>query len=211
MAPKPEDVDQATPPGDTTPAPVNPRDVALQAIATKAIYEAVGKNLRTLRDEAPDAVFERGDRFSVRSPLDRKVKLGTVSASDPKVEAKIVNQAVFDQWVLDNHPDDCVDVDVVAATDAELLAVLREHAPHLIRTDVKPAEWVAPTVIKLSAAAGEPVSQHNEMDDQAPPAVEILEKKSVLTIDVEDDALEHVAELWRASRVDPFHQLPAAS
>lgn len=210
MAPTTPGADSDPTPSDVGALALNPRAVALQLLATKAMADATAARMATLRKAAP-TFFEGGDRLAVNSPL-TEARLGTVTATDPKPEARIVDRDAFNDSMRTLWPEACQTVTVLSDAVDEIAEVLRVHAPHLVTDELQPAEWAVAAVLKLSATAGQPVGPNGEFDP-APKGVEVRIADSVIQIrlDKNTNVVDEVRKLWQASKVNPVGELPAAS
>lgn len=138
--------------------------------------------------------LERGTRLTARSPLSG-TKLGTVWVTDPDPAATVVSRSELDGWLAATYPEKTRET----ITDtAEALAVLREHAPHLIGSEVP--DWARNEVVKASDSAGVPVGPGGEADV---PGVELRAKNPVVSQRLTTGAGEEIAELVRAGYIDP--------
>ncbi len=95
-----------------------------------AVLEARVKDAKAAARASIENRYADGDKVTVRSPLD-EVKLGTVYRTDPDPRWEI-----HDRNALAAHlaadPANLEYVDEISGSDEAVLAVLREHAPHLL-------------------------------------------------------------------------------
>ena len=187
-------------------APVpSPREAA-QRFAVAAAFEKIAKGqLAELRNDVAPLVFEPGDRLVAKSPADPSVKLAAVTATDPESTAKVTDPEAFHQWMRDNYPDRCEERDLLVGSTAQVIDALREHCPadvlaRLVTTDVVPRDWATAEVLTLTKTAGAPVGPGGEMDENAPPGVELEQKPSVVQVRLEPGAVEHVRQVWDNAR-----------
>ena len=193
-------------------ATVNPRDAALQLVAAKVLAAHAAQAEKAAREEADKSMaFQPGDRLTVTSPLDRTVRLGKVTMSDPEEEAIIFDEEVFVEWMVANHDDQCHDVAYLVGSQDEVIAALVAHCPpevvaKFVTTDREPTPQARNAVLKLSAKEGNPVGPDGDADN--PPAgVGMRVKPSRLTVSPEKGAIGPIVELWRARAVDPLQAI----
>ena len=187
----------------------NPRDAALQFAVTKAVADHATAAMKTLREDA-NQVFMPGDRLVVTSPLDRRVRIGTVTATDPEDEAVVVDEAAFTEWMTEHHGDQCETTGELIGSTWQVVAAILNHCPpdvadSLVRTSLKPTAQARNAVLKLSAKAGVPVGPGGEVD--GPPGIEIRQKPSTVQVRLAEDAMDTVFELWQQRAVEPLRAL----
>ena len=101
------------------------------------LQTAVVKRLKTIVDDTRAiamAELEAGD-------MKRPRGLGSVSLSEEKTTAKVTGREAFEAHCADTYGSDCVTVDVTGPLE-EVLAVLAEHAPHLIGERTYVPAWM---------------------------------------------------------------------
>lgn len=174
-------------------------ELALKVAALK-VFSDYAKTAYDKSREEIGRQMGRGDRLQVRSPLDESLKIGPISKSDPKPTARVEDLRVLTDWFIQNHPDLTGTGYEVAGTQTEVVAVLFEHAPHLLRRvrEIKPD--ALSELRKASAALGQPIGPGGEADV---PGLVVETPDPVVSCKPDPDmALPAVVELFRAGRLD---------
>lgn len=96
------------------------------------ISGAVAEADRETRSAARD-LMRKGDSLTCWSPLDATKKLLRTSMSNPKPVARVVDEAALDEWIRETYPDKVDTRETVVGTEAEVVKVLRKHAPRPFR------------------------------------------------------------------------------
>jgi hypothetical protein len=180
---------------------------------TKAIADHTAARMKTLREDAPE-VFLPGDGLPVVSPLNRRLKLAKVTATDPKPEAVVTDPDELRDWFLENHDDRCEDVDQLIGTTAQVIDALRQYAPaeildQLVTTERTVPDYEVKNLLTRSAGTGQPIGPGGEVDENAPRGVEVRDKPSNVQVLLTEGAIPHILELWQAGLVDPLGLPPA--
>lgn len=143
--------------------------------------------------------LKRGDRLTITDPLNDRVKIGTVSKTDPDDTAEVSDREAFTAWMAENYPEQVRQAVRVTGTADEVAAVLAVHAPHLLsapRTEVR--DWAQGAVLKRSANAGAPVGPGGEVDV---PGVKVVPGKSGLQVRPNAQAEQVITALWQSGRL----------
>ena len=150
---------------------------------TNSIHEklilqtAVVKQLKAITDEtraAAQDALEPGD-------MKRPRGLGSVSLSEPGVKAKVVDDDAFAAH-CEGTGEATVSVAITGPIE-EVLAVLDEHAPHLICEKTYLPDWLIKQEL-AKAEAGETV-----------PGVEVSETAPRLIVRTKDEAMKEAAAI----------------
>lgn len=171
------------------------RQVVLIA-AVKAALNAEDKAVRALIKAAlPPGSKATG--FDPRDPDDDARGFGTATMSDPDKTTEITDEAVFEGWVRTMYADRLGERYVFGPA-AEIAAVLREHAPHLIEThrDVIGEELRAEALRLAANGLSVPGARYGK-----PP--------SVLTVRVHGHGHATAAALLGTAAPVPLRALPA--
>lgn len=172
-------------------------DLVLRAAALKAISDYTAARYKDARDELAKTMG-RGDRKIARSPLDDTSKLGAVYVTDPKPQALITDQQALTDWMVEHYPDATETGYEIAGSDAEVIAVLFEHAPELLR---RVRRVNADHMRELRAGAvslGTPIGPGGEVDI---PGIEVHRPDGVVTCRPDDEAMHAVVALFKAGRL----------
>ncbi|MGW5514657.1 hypothetical protein [Nocardia africana] len=119
----------------------NLSDEELAARATVlAAFEGYVKTQRTAHRAELTARMGPGSKITAFNPADDTLTLGTVNMSNPDPVAYITDKDEFEAWCRVTFPDPLETWTEIDATDAEVIAVLRKHAPHLVivHNSIKP-------------------------------------------------------------------------
>lgn len=138
-------------PATIGPERLQPEVVALmlRAVATEAL-----KNLDVVKAELPE--YKDGQRLTFRSPLDDR-KLGLIYRTDPDPEWRVSDrEALLDH--LGEFSGNWEKTLEIVGDEAEVLGVLEEHAPHLIKETRFIPEWVVEAALEASKEANEAVA-----------------------------------------------------
>ena len=141
------------------------------------LQTAVVKQLKTIVDETraqAQAELEAGD-------MKRPRGLGSVSLSEPGVTAKITDDAAFTAHCVATG-EATVAVEITGPME-EVLAVLDEHAPHLIGERTYLPEWLVKQELDR-AESGEDI-----------PGVEVSESAPRLIVRTRDAAMVEAAQI----------------
>lgn len=176
-----------------------------RAVLNAAVLTWMQKQLKTGVDEArllADGLMKKGDTISARSPLD-DTKIARVSKSDPKRRALITDRAAVEAWINERYPDKLVERTEITGPMPEVLAVLRAHAPHLVTDRKSVPDWAVNELLLKAEKAGAPVGYGGELDDHAPPGIEVSTPDGVVSVTLDKaNADEAIRALWDAHLVD---------
>lgn len=142
-------------------------------------------------------ILTQGDRLIARSPLDSS-KLGAVYMTDPKPQCRITDETALTDWMVEHYPELTESGYEVIGSETEVVAVLFEHAPHLLR-QIRRVK--ADDMRQLRAAAitlGQPIGPGSEADM---PGMEVHTPEGVVTCKPADTAFQSVMDLHRAGRL----------
>jgi hypothetical protein len=111
-------------------------DVSLDELSARVtllsdLAKAVAEQRETHRTELYRRM-PRGSKITARDPQDELITLGTVSMSNPQVEAYITDSAAFDAYCRQEYPDK-VEPWVEYTDPVAVAALVAEHAPHLLK------------------------------------------------------------------------------
>lgn len=204
----------ATPEAQPVPEAPTPRDTALAFIVTKAFGDAAKAADKHLRSIAPDAFLE-GDRVVVPSPYDRRMRLGTVTMTNPAPVASIdvASEDAFTAWMAERYPDQVEEsCRILPGSMAAAIAVLVEHAPHLLdEPEVRVRPWAREAVLKASVAEGKPVGPGGEVDQDAPPGVTVHKPAGTPQVRMNPEAMPVIGQMLRDGTIDYMKALPGSS
>lgn len=176
-----------------------------RAVLNVAILTFLQKRLAgdvdTIRGHA-SSLMKKGDTLSARSPLD-DVKIARVSKSDPKKRATVDDRKALEQWVTDRHPEKLMERGEIVGPMPEVLATLREHAPHLVADKKSVPDWAVNELLLKAEKAGVPVGYGGELDEHAPPGITVTNPDGVLSVVLDKTNAEAaIRALWDARLVD---------
>lgn len=103
--------------------------------ARAATLAALAKYVAEQRDRHKAELAARmpaGSKITGRHPLDDTKSLGAVTMSDPKPEAYVTDHDVFDAYCRATWPNKVETWMEVDPDHPDVIAVLRDHAPHLL-------------------------------------------------------------------------------
>lgn len=153
-------------------------------------------------DEARVALEETmtpGSRVAAMSPLDRRVKLGSCTLTEPKNETSIVDQEAFLEWVSRHYPDKVKPDFEYAGTREQIVVALYDagHRDLLKLVSVVDTEFVRKLRID-SSEMGYAVGPEREMDI---PGVKVKAADPVLRCLPGKRAKAEFAEIVRSGAV----------
>lgn len=181
-------------------------DLALKVAALKVVSDYTKEAYDESRKRIATAM-ERGDRKMARAG---GVKLGAVSMSDPKPVARITDEQALTSWVLDNYPDAMESGYEVIGSLREIVDVLFEHAPHLLRKVARvDQDWLKAVRLE-SAKLGAVVGPGGEVDV---PGLEVFTPDPVVSCKPSEEALPAVVELFRSRQLslESLGELPGGA
>jgi hypothetical protein len=169
---------------------INARPHEIDALFWGAL-EAAAKVEKAAEKGLIGSGYRNGQDQSFRDR--RGMKLGEIRRSDPDPEWRLVDRAAFEADVRAKHPGVVQKrLEIVPGKEAEVLAVLAEHADHLLRDVEYIPEEVVTDALAHSADTGEaagpgiewvePVGSLGVYPDKA--AVEFLRKAMHGELDV---------------------------
>jgi hypothetical protein len=166
---------------------VNVRDLALSLITLSYAHKQVGGALKDHREQGKGALIPK-ESVAAISPLDGTV-LGTITRTSKDPIAVVTDESALMGHIHEHDPDGLEDVDVVAATVEQVVAVLKEHAPNLVESDVRIRPYALNEALK-SALAGKPV-----------PGVEVRPQEGTVNTYPAADAGAAIEAVIRSGRV----------
>lgn len=157
----------------------NLSELAQQQAVLKAIYDAIGKQIKTTKADMQTALEESGAR-SVDAELPDGTKVGTVSRSTAKTTAQVVDQDLFLKWVQ-AHAKDNVTTRLV--------------------TEVRPA-YITALLAQMTAAGSTEAADMATGEVLEVPGVEIRAGRSLThSVRLADGGAEAIAEAWREGKL----------
>ncbi|NUR80746.1 MAG: hypothetical protein HOQ21_09920 [Dermatophilaceae bacterium] len=142
-------------------------------------------------------ILEKGSSVTLYSPLG--MKIGKALRTDPEPVAEVTDPAALDAWLREKYPDQVVPVETISDDLDAVIAFLKEHAPHLVRTVEVVAERMVPDVLAASEIAGQPMGPDGELDV---PGVVVRKPDGVLQIRLDKSAREAIGEMWTAGLIN---------
>ena len=176
--------------------PTTQHDLVTRVAILKVIADYTKDRYDELRAEAGDAMGQ-GDRTIARSPLDQS-KLGAVYVTDPKPVCRVTDLAALTDWMCEHYPLLTDQGYEICGSDREVIDVLFEHAPHLLR-QVRRIKADDMRELKAGAVAlGQPMGPGGEADV---PGIEVEQPPGVVTCKPTETAFQSVMDLHRAGRL----------
>jgi len=176
---------------------VSTDDLVLKAAALKTISDFTKDRYDETRAEL-SGVMNRGDRLIARSPLTEE-KLGAVYMTDPATTCRVSDIPALTEWMTEHYPELTENGYQVIGSEAEVVAVLFEHAPHLLR-QVRKVTGEALSELKAACVSlGTVMGPGGEADV---PGLELQEPEAFVACKPAETALQSVMDLYRAGRLD---------
>lgn len=166
-------------------------DLALKVAALKVLSDYTARCYEQARIEAV-RTMKRGERLVARSPLDDSQKIATIPLSDPKHVATVVDEDALTDWMGEHYPESVTSGYKVIGSQAEVIAVLFEHAPHLIKRTRAVQLEALHELKRTSATLGQPVGPGAELDV---PGLKVTLPDPVLTCRPTDEAFDIIRDL----------------
>lgn len=88
---------------------MNLRELALQEATLKALADLVKDRLAEVRSQMQsglDAAEKDSGTRQIAASLPDGTAVATLSLTDPKPEARVIDEAVFKAWVIDHYPSE---------------------------------------------------------------------------------------------------------
>jgi hypothetical protein len=184
-------------------------DAGLEALVLAVLEKRVKERIASAKAIA-GADIEDGQKRTFRSPLDES-KLGLIWRTDPDPTWKVTDRAALCK-ALEDDPANVEYVDDIAGTEAEVIDVLAEHAPHLLaRIERVKAEAIIAAVARVANGETplpgiERVKPRGSLvvrpDKNAGPAIERMVAAGLLTWD------GRLLELPAGASAEPSQPVP---
>ncbi len=156
----------------------SPSSIAVDLFALKILGVVVREGTAD-RKAVATATMKKGDSIAARVDVDgRDVKLGKVTMTDPQPVARIADRDALDEW-LTKHVEGAVIERPAFGPDAEVAAVLNEHAPHLLTFVAEVAEWARSAALSKAEAA------HRAGSKPLAPGIEVTTPDGVVSVSKE--------------------------
>lgn len=191
--------DATTPTAASVPEPLDHTLLRLGVLTT--LQGRVSDAVNTTR-EAVHAALKKGATEPVTHPDDDTREIATVSVTKPKAVATAMSTSALDAWIMENHPAKTETHTKILGSEADVIAVLKEHAPYLLDEVVVVPAWARNELLTKSAAVGEPMGFGGEVGEHAPPGIHVSTPDGQLRVKLAPTAVEVVDELWISGRVD---------
>ena len=181
---------------------LSPLDRAVLRVAVLTVIQGrVAEAVDTARAEVRNATH-KGDSLTAVHPAANERPIAKVTHSTPKKRAEVYDRPAVDAWILANYPDKAETNTKVIGSQADVLDVLREHAPFLLEDVKEVRDWAVNELQLKSAAAGEPVGYGGEIGELAPPGIRVSTPDGTLRVTVAANAAEVVDQLWIDGLID---------
>lgn len=132
---------------------VDVRDLSLGLVAMSYVHKKVGAALKERREGGITSLIPE-ERVAAISPFDGSV-LGHITRTKKDPVARVADVSALMAHIHETTPEGLEDVDVIAATDDQVIAVLREHAPHMLDSEVRIKPYALNEALKLALAGKE--------------------------------------------------------
>ena len=197
---------------DTTePAEPTPRDVALRRLALLTALKDRVVEAEKQAYAAASTHLGKGDTSTIVNPANPEEVIVKITKVRGRKRADITHRGDVEKWVVANYPGKTETKTVVNGSQADVIAVLREHAPFLLEEVTEVPAHAVNELCLLSAAAGEPVGFGGEIGEQAPPGIEVVEHGVTVRVLRQPGGQDVVARMWRSGAVslDELLALPS--
>lgn len=161
------------------------KDAAAREAVLKALHDAIGDELKSVRAEVQAGMDEAKDTAGVRqiaASLPDGTVVAKISLTDPTPAAQVTDPVAFTAWVRDHHPDKN--------------AIMRRFV-----VEVRPATQVA-LLAEITAAGVAQWCDEETGEVHAVPGVEIRPTRSRShSVRFEKAGREQVARAWQAGEL----------
>ncbi|HEY8590826.1 MAG TPA: hypothetical protein VIL55_14870 [Naasia sp.] len=190
----------------------DPRAAAERLAYLTALGDLV-KGEVALQREAVNGVLRRSEAQPVEHPVTGAI-LCRVRKSNPKATttARITDHVALTEWITREYPERIQVRPAVSENTDAVLAVLAEHAPHLVDLVTTVPEWATDEIVRKSVTAGTPCGPDGQADV---PGIAVETREGTPSVSVADkapDFLLQVAELATSGRLTldgTLRELPA--
>lgn len=164
---------------------IHPLPPEVEALALKALESRVTAQIKLTKTEFGQHYID-GRKETFRSPVD-DAKLGQVWRTDPDPEWRITDRNALREH-LETYPGNVVAHLEVVGDDAEVLAVLDQYAPHLLKEVTNVPEEVFQAALQESRETGQAVA----------PGIEKVKPGGVLVVKPDKDAARAIEGMVRS-------------
>lgn len=173
-------------------------DLLLSVAALKVLSDLTKERYDEMRARA-EAQLEAGDRRVVRSPVDG-AKIGEVYRSDPKSVPVVTDDEALTEWMVAHYRDQTETKYDVIGTHEQVVAVLFEHAPRLLKPRRVVKQVARQRLIQDATVLRQPVGPGGEVDV---PGIEFVQNSnSYVACKPDTDAVLAIFQLHRAGLLD---------
>lgn len=188
---------------------LSPRDAALLKLGVLTVLKnRVTEAERDARNVV-SGLLAKGDNSTVANPVNSGQAIVEVNKSKPKSRATVESRRDVEAWIRSNYPGKAETKTVVIGSQADVIDVLREHAPFLLDEVSEIPDYVVNELVLKAQAAGEPVGFGGEIGEKAPPGITVSAPEGTLRVIVQDGGADIVDEMWAAGVVDLDGQIVA--
>lgn len=174
-------------------------DPLLSVAALKTLSAHSKERYDQMRSEA-EALLNPGDRRVVLSPLDG-TPLGEVYRAKPETQASITEEPALVDWLTNHGYNDRVASSYkVVGSAAEVIDVLFQHAPRLLKRVRSVTSDARKELLANSKAVGQPIGPNNELDV---PGISVAATgPTYVACRQSDDALRTFYDLITSGRIE---------
>lgn len=170
--------------------------LVLRAATLKVISEFTKGKYDEARGQLA-ALMHRGDRLISRSP-EGNAKIGAVYMTDPDPQCRITDGQALKQWMFQRYPELCENGYEVIGSEKEVINVLFEHAPHLLRRIHQVSSDALRELRAAAVTLGQVTGPGGEADV---PGLEVHVPDAVVACKPAETALQAVMDLHRSGRL----------
>lgn len=171
-------------------------DLEFRVAALHWLHKRVGSTYKELHDQLA-LTMRSGARLPAVSPGDER-PIANASMSVPARDLVVTDREALTDWYAKHAADHTEEVYAVTGSDDEVIAVLREYAPHLVSARTRIRDWAMTELRETSKAARVPIGPGGEMDL---PGVGVSRPQPRLTVRLTDDADDVIGELITQNRL----------
>lgn len=172
-------------------------DLALTVTFLKVLSEYMADRYDEERAKQT-AGMNRGDRVTARDPRDGS-KLSAVTLTDPNTKVTVTSLTELTQWMVDNYVELTESVSRVIGSEAEVKAVLFQHAPELLRSTRRITADALRELKAACATLGQVMGPGGETEV---PGLEVTTPDAVLQCRPVEDSLPRLLSLFREGHIE---------
>jgi hypothetical protein len=181
---------------------LTPRDKALVRLSVLTVLKGRVEEAERKARTTAMGFLKNGDSTTVSNPVGPDQEIAEVKRTKPKSRAVVTSRGEVEAWIVANYPGKAERKTRVIGSQADVIDVLREHAPFLLEEVVEVPDFVVNELVLKAQAAGKPVGFGGEIGEKAPTGIAVEPQEGQLRVSLKDGGADVVEEMWAAGIVD---------